>query len=131
MKKVLLIFVLLITFQLLVYIHFLWQRRKLDVHYEQIDRISFCSLREFSGRTTLGTYACENTVAVSRDLKQYLGYMVRIHNNDYFVSDLTHKRFNKTIDIYVDLSKKDAMKLGIIESPTTVKFYKTWEMVKD
>lgn len=89
---------------------------------EQIDRITSCSIREFHGITKGGYYTGLNQCAVSPDLDEYLGYYVVIPDVSreiFLVTDLTNKRFRKTIDIYTFLPAPSAKHFGVMSGPAT------------
>jgi hypothetical protein len=75
--------------------------------------LSFVSIPEFPGLTASGVYSSEGQVAVSHDLREYLGYWCYIEGEFYKITDLTNRRFKKTVDVYVDLPGRAVRKLGI------------------
>jgi hypothetical protein len=88
----------------------------------EINRISFCSVRDFPGRTALGFYSGEGQVAVSRDLREYVGwwaYIPTLSDQPFFVTDLTHERFNNTVDVYTYYPADTAAAIGVRSGTVT------------
>ena len=81
-----------------------------------IERITLCSSREFSGRTATGPYSGTNQIAISPDLKRYLGgYAVipSISDEIFAVTDFTNARFKSTVDIYTYQPVAKAKEFGV------------------
>lgn len=91
---------------------------RLTKEYNTIDieRITLCSSREFSGRTATGPYSGTNQIAVSRDLDRYLGWYAIIPNVSkeiFAVTDVTNARFKSTVDIYTYQPVSKAKEFGV------------------
>ena len=81
-----------------------------------ISRVSFCSIRDFGGLTKHGIYSGIRQVAVSPDLKQYIGCYFITEDQVFYVTDLMNKRYSKSIDIYVDFPPDICKQMGIREN---------------
>ena len=87
-----------------------------EYRVEDIERITLCSIREFSGKVATGKFSGTNMVAVSPDLKKYLNWYAiipNVSNEIFYVSDLTNNRLRSTVDIYTYQPSVKAKEFGV------------------
>ncbi len=92
--------------------------RRLSREYrvENVDRITLCSMRDFGGKTATGKHSGVNQVAISPDLKKFVGWYAIIpdvSDEIFVVSDFTNSRLRSTVDIYTYQPTIKAKEFGV------------------